>query len=62
MVFLFSIAGVALGRWLVDRRGPVAPHHGTSVTDEDRADTDVFAAVRHNGETAPTEARRDERF
>jgi hypothetical protein len=60
VVFLFSIAGVALGRWLVDRKAAAAPHHGTSVTDEDRADTDVFAAVRHDGETAPTEARREE--
>jgi uncharacterized membrane protein YfcA len=63
VVFLFSVAGVALGRWLVDRKAPEAPHHGTSVTDEDRADTDVFAAVRHDGgaaEAAPTEARREE--
>jgi len=63
VVFLFSIAGVALGRWLVDRKAPEAPHHGTSVTDDERADTDVFAAVRHDGgaaETATTEARRTE--
>ena len=49
LVFLFAIAGVALGRWLVDRKAPEAPHHGTSVTDDDRADTDVFAAVRQRG-------------
>jgi hypothetical protein len=64
VVFLFAIAGVALGRWLVDRKAPEVPHHGTSVTDEDRADTDVFAAVRHDGgatETAPTEVRREEK-
>jgi hypothetical protein len=62
VVFLFAIAGVALGRWLVDRKAPEAPHHGTPVTDDDRADTDVFAAVRHEGatETAPTETRREE--
>jgi uncharacterized membrane protein YfcA len=63
VVFLFSVAGVALGRWLVDRKAHVAPHHGTSVTDDERADTDVFAAVRHDGgaaEPAPTEARREE--
>ena len=63
VLFLFSVAGVALGRWLVDRKAPVAPHHGTSVTDDERADTDVFAAVRHDGgaaEPAPTEARREE--
>jgi uncharacterized membrane protein YfcA len=52
VVFLFAIAGVALGRWLVDRRAPDVPHHGTVVTDEDRADTDVFAAVRQDGDTA----------
>src|SRR5262245_24584842 len=64
VVFLFSVAGVALGRWLVDRTAAAAPHHGTSVTDEDRADTDVFAAVRQDGttQTAPTEERREERF
>jgi hypothetical protein len=65
LVFLFAIAGVALARWAVDRRAPEAPHHGTSATD-DRADTDVFAAVRHDGggetaDAAPTEARREER-
>jgi hypothetical protein len=49
VVFLFAIGGVSLGRWLVDRRAPAAPHHGTSATD-DRADTDVFAAVRNDGE------------
>ena len=65
LVFLFAIAGVALARWAVDRRASDAPHDGTSATDDDRADTDVFAAVRHDGggETAaaPTEARREER-
>ena len=44
VVFLFSIAGVALGRRLVDRKAPEAQHHRTSVTDDERADTDVFAA------------------
>jgi uncharacterized membrane protein YfcA len=63
VVFLFAIAGVSLGRWLVDRRGPEVPRHGTPVTDDDRAETDVFAAVRHDGGaggTAPTEASREE--
>ena len=63
LVFLFSIAGVALGRFLVDRKAPEAPHHGTTVTDDDRADTDVFAAVRHDGgssEAETTEVRREE--
>jgi hypothetical protein len=63
VVFLFAIAGVALGRWLVDRRAPEVRHHGTPVTDDDRADTDVFAAVRQDGDSseAPTaEVRREE--
>src|ERR1700754_2149188 len=68
VVFLFSVAGVALGRWLVDRNLEKQPrkHHGLAeaAADQDRADTDVFAAVRQHGgteETASTEARRDER-
>ena len=62
VVFLFAIAGAALGRFLVDRKAPPAPHHGTSAGD-DRADTDVFAAVRPDdgrGETAHSETRRQE--
>jgi hypothetical protein len=58
VVFLFAIAGVALGRFMVDRRAPAKPNRGSSGDDE-RADTDVFAAVRHDGgtdETAATEA------
>ena len=44
LVFLTSIFGVAVGRWLVDRKTPDQPRrrHG----DDDRADTDVFAAAR----------------
>ena len=48
VVFLFAVAGVALGRWMVDRRASAPSHHGSSADDE-RADTDVFAAVRHDG-------------
>lgn len=44
LVFLFAIIGVALGRWLVDRRTPNTPRRRDG--DDDRADTDVFAAVR----------------
>jgi hypothetical protein len=68
VVFLFSVAGVALGRWLVDRNLEKQPrkHHGLAeaAADQDRADTDVFAAVRQDGtaQTAPTEERREERF
>jgi hypothetical protein len=70
LVFLFSVAGVALGRYLVDRKLEKLPrkHHGLAeaAADQDRADTDVFAAVRHPGadesteQTAPTQARREE--
>ena len=69
LVFLAAIAGVALGHWLIDRNLEKQPrkHHGLAeaAADQDRADTDVFAAVSQPGgtdttETAPTEARREE--
>jgi hypothetical protein len=46
-VFLPGIIGVAVGRWRVDRQFEKEPekHHGLGVTEE-RADTDVFSAVR----------------
>ncbi|MBV8862408.1 MAG: B-4DMT family transporter [Mycobacterium sp.] len=44
VVFAFGIAGVAFGRWRIDRKGDYAAKSGDR--DEDRADTDVFAAVR----------------
>ncbi|WP_102141069.1 B-4DMT family transporter [Mycobacterium hubeiense] len=49
LTFVAAIIGVALGRYLVDRKAPdvVVKHHGLAAIDEDRADTDVFAAVRH---------------
>lgn len=43
VVFLAGIAGVTVGRYLIDRKGEYAPQRGG---DEDRVDTDVFAAVR----------------
>jgi MFS family permease len=43
LVFLGAITGVAVGRYLIDRAQAYTPHHGG---EEDRADTDVFAAVR----------------
>ncbi|MGV0717959.1 B-4DMT family transporter [Mycolicibacterium sp. XJ662] len=61
LVFVMAIAGVALGRWLVDRKADQTPHLHHS--DDDRADTDVFAAVRHPGgadETQTTEVRRED--
>jgi MFS family permease len=63
LTFIAAIAGVSLGRWLIDRHEDEVPrkHHGLAATDEDRADTDVFAAVRHPDtpadEEAPTERR-----
>ena len=60
LMFVFAIAGVALGRALVDRKSPPIQRR----SDGDRADTDVFAAVHDDradegatvpaGETAPT--------
>ncbi|MGO4445650.1 B-4DMT family transporter [Mycobacterium sp. 2YAF39] len=62
LVFLVSLAGVTLGRWLVDRKAPEFVRHG--VHEDERADTDVFEAVRQpDGEQTEeyetTEARRD---
>ncbi|MET0475371.1 MAG: B-4DMT family transporter [Mycobacterium sp.] len=46
LMFVFGIGGVAVGRGLVDRKaGPVQRH----TADGDRADTDVFEAVRDDG-------------
>ncbi|BBX58073.1 hypothetical protein TM48_02458 [Mycobacterium shottsii] len=47
IIFLPGISGVAVGRWRVDRKFEKTPekHHGLGVK-HDRADTDVFAAVR----------------
>ncbi|MEB4210493.1 B-4DMT family transporter [Mycobacterium sp. 94-17] len=47
-VFLPGIIGVTIGRWRVDRNPP--PRRPG--TDDERADTDVFSAVR--GDDAPT--------
>ncbi|AEV75862.1 hypothetical protein MycrhN_5388 [Mycolicibacterium rhodesiae NBB3] len=62
LVFLVSLLGVTLGRWLVDRNAPPVTRHRSG--DDERADTDVFAAVRHpDGEQTEeyetTEARRE---
>ncbi|MCK0175301.1 MULTISPECIES: B-4DMT family transporter [Mycobacteriaceae] len=46
LVFLLAILGVAIGRWLVDRKTPDQPRQRE---DDERADTDVFAAVRPGG-------------
>lgn len=49
LVFVPGIIGVAVGRWRIDRNPPPRPH---GAADEERADTDVFSAVR--GDEAPT--------
>ncbi|RAV15684.1 hypothetical protein DQP55_05885 [Mycolicibacterium sp. GF69] len=60
LVFLMALAGVALGRFLVDRKGDPTPHlHHAG--DEDRADTDVFAAVSHPGADETATQQRDDR-
>jgi MFS family permease len=48
LMFVFAIAGVALGRALVDRNSP--PVQRRSDGDGDRADTDVFEAVRDDAQ------------
>jgi len=49
VVFISALLGATVGRWVLDRRPRAARSHGR---DGERADTDVFTAVR--GE-APTE-------
>ena len=62
LVFLCAIAGVALGHWLVDRKADQMPHlHHAG--EEDRADTDVFAAVHaeDTSEMETSEVRHEEK-
>jgi hypothetical protein len=49
LVFLPGIVGVAVGRWRIDRNPPPRPHGEPG---DERADTDVFSAVR--GDETPT--------
>ncbi len=49
LVFIGGIGGVTLGRYLIDRKG--AYNQQRTGGDEDRADTDVFAAVRSDEAT-----------
>ena len=64
LTFVFAIVGVALGHWLVDRKTPDEPRkrHGDAAGDDDRADTDVFAAVRHPdaADETPTQRRQEQ--
>ncbi|AWV47406.1 hypothetical protein JK2ML_0520 [Mycobacterium leprae Kyoto-2] len=49
IVFLTGIIGVACGRWRVDRRSPPVPEHSRS--GQNRADSNVFAAVCTDDDT-----------
>jgi hypothetical protein len=62
LVFLMAILGSTIGRWLIDRKAPEVPHHGHA--HDERADTDVFAAVsqpegERTEEYQTVETRRD---
>lgn len=54
LVFLPAITAVAVGRWLVDRKAPPLERRREAGWEEDRADTDVFAAVRDDERTVET--------
>jgi hypothetical protein len=54
VVFLPGITGVAVGRWRVDRNPPARREGGP---EEERADTDVFAAVRADDAAAVESGR-----
>jgi hypothetical protein len=57
VVFLGAISGVAVGRWRVDRSGAYKPKAAGTGGSDERADTDVFAAVRsEQAATGATEA------
>ncbi|HEX5143493.1 MAG TPA: B-4DMT family transporter [Mycobacterium sp.] len=49
LVFLPAAIGVAVGRWLVDRNTPEVDRK--AAREQDRADTDVFGAVRDDTPT-----------
>ncbi|WP_018600318.1 B-4DMT family transporter [Mycobacterium sp. 155] len=53
LMFLAAVAGVTLGRWLVDRKAPPVTRHGHA--GDERADTDVFAAVNAGAPADDTE-------
>ncbi len=64
LTFLGAIAGVAIGHWMVDRKAEEVPRKRDGAGDDDRADTDVFAAVRHpdgpDADESATERRTQE--
>ncbi len=56
LTFLSAVIGVAVGRWLIDRKAGKAARDA----EQDRADTDVFAAVRADGyDTDPGDGSGD---
>jgi hypothetical protein len=55
LVFLPAVIAVAIGRWLVDRKAPAIDRKANPYDDE-RADTDVFAAVRDDDTTSAVPA------
>ncbi|BDB43177.1 MULTISPECIES: B-4DMT family transporter [Mycobacterium] len=64
LVFLFAIVGVSIGRWRVDRNAPAPEKRDASRGGTDRADTDVFSAVRADDSPTgeiPTAAATEER-
>ncbi len=61
VVFVPAIAGVAIGRWRVDRSASPVLHREPG-SEQERVDTDVFAAVRAgDSPTGETGARPEER-
>ncbi len=63
LIFVMAIVGVAVGHWTVDRHADETPrqHHGLAAGDDDRADTDVFAAVRHPDASADEDTQTERR-
>lgn len=58
LLFVFSIVGVTIGRWLVDRKADGQPRR-RATGDDDSTDTDVFAAVgaqRGSSDSGATQA------
>ncbi len=63
LIFLVALAGVAIGHWVIDRHAEDVPRqrHGLAAGDDERADTDVFAAVRHpDADETATERRQEQ--
>jgi hypothetical protein len=50
LVFIPAIVAVSIGRWLIDRNAPPI-NRKANANDDDRADTDVFEAVRDDSPT-----------